>query len=102
MTEQTYCFIKRKELTEQISLSQSKIKQLIRSGEWIEGVHFTRYSSRMNLFNLRLIQDWLANHHDPTSHQRAIENFLNTLPSNRGRKAKVRAGQSATASKNGN
>lgn len=77
-----FSFIKRTELTQYVSLSRSKIKSIIRSGQWIEGVHFTRYSSRMNLFNLQLIQDWLVNKSDPTAHQRAIDNYLANLPSN--------------------
>ncbi|MEG3439968.1 hypothetical protein V0288_22765 [Pannus brasiliensis CCIBt3594] len=98
MTEPNYTFIKRKELTNTISISQSKIKELMRTGQWIEGIHFTRYSKRMNLFNVQLIRDWLVNHHDPLSHQRAIENFLATLPSNRSRGNNNRAVSHKTAS----
>lgn len=74
---------------ERSGLSRSTIKNLIRRGQWREGIHFTRFSSRKNLFNETLITDWIANRHDPNAHQRAIDNFVAGLPSNQPKTAKI-------------
>jgi predicted DNA-binding transcriptional regulator AlpA len=78
-----------RETIERSGLSRSTIKNLIRRGDWIEGIHFTRFSSRKNLFNETLITDWIANRHDPNAHQRAIDNFVAGLPSNQPKTAKI-------------
>lgn len=75
-------FVKRKELEEATGLSGSSIKKMTMENVWTEGVHYFRYSSRLNLFNLELIQDWLVNRNNPHVHQRAVEGFLRALPSN--------------------
>lgn len=55
----------------------------------IEGVHYHIWNSRVIRYNPALIADWGLNRNNPTAHQRAIEAYLASLPSNqskRGRK----------------
>jgi hypothetical protein len=58
---------------------------------WEYGIHYQRYNSRTIRYNRELILDWVANRSSPECHQRAIEAYLASLPSNqpktRGRKA---------------
>lgn len=63
-------------------LSASTLKRLRFDGRLREGLHWTRVTGRI-LFCLPLLIDWLANQSDPAAHDRAIQNFLATLPSNR-------------------
>lgn len=54
---------------------------------WIQGVHWFYLPRGGYRYNKELLEDWVANLHDPESHQRAIENFRASLPSNKGRRA---------------
>lgn len=48
----------------------------------IEGVHWVRCTTRTVLFNVPLMEDWLAHHIlNPELHQKAIEAHLQSLPS---------------------
>ncbi len=48
----------------------------------IEGVHWARSGERSILFNIPMMEDWLANHKtNPAAHQRAIDSYLKSLPS---------------------
>jgi hypothetical protein len=85
-------FIKGSKLVHEVGLSKSTFKRYRLQGLWQEGIHWRRLNSRTVLYNLPLILDWIANQHNPHVHQRAIENYLTSLPSNqtkRGRKPKV-------------
>lgn len=62
-------------------LSASTLKRLRLSGQLAEGVHWSRVGGKI-LFHLPLLRDWLAHQGDPAAHDRAIQNFLATLPSN--------------------
>jgi hypothetical protein len=53
---------------------------------WSLGIHYQYLNSRTIRYNLRLIQDWLANFDDPQSHQRGIEVYLASLPYNQTKK----------------
>jgi hypothetical protein len=53
--------------------------------ELIRGVHYLCLGvgkGKGVLYNRPLVIDWLVNRHQPTIHQRAIDNFLASLPSN--------------------
>lgn len=49
----------------------------------IEGVHWFRPGTRSILYNISLIEDWLANLQDPKAHEKAIEAYRASLPSNK-------------------
>lgn len=61
---------------------KSKIQDLIKREVWREGLHYVTDSAGDRLYNLTLIEDWIANMNDPTAHQRACEVYLQSLPSN--------------------
>jgi hypothetical protein len=60
--------------------------KVYRERHWSLGIHYQYLNSRTIRYNLRLIQDWLANFDDPQSHQRGIEVYLASLPSNQTKK----------------
>jgi uncharacterized protein YbgA (DUF1722 family) len=55
----------------------------------IEGIHWVRRSERAILYNVTLLEDWIVNHKtNPEAHQRAIDAYLRSLPSNHSNKQK--------------
>lgn len=48
---------------------------------WYVGIHFFQ-PVQHTTYNKELIEDWLVNRHDQPAHQRAIDAYLATLPSN--------------------
>lgn len=49
----------------------------------IEGVHWVKSGERSVLYNVPLLEDWLANRKtNPEAHQRAIDAHRQSLPSN--------------------
>lgn len=73
-----------------LGLSVSSIKRLRLSGEFIENIHYVKYSEFCIRYNVELLRDWVTNR-NTNQHAIAIENYLNSLPSNnqpkkRGRK----------------
>lgn len=58
---------------------------------WIEGVHYSKLPSGEYRYNDLLLKDWLANQHDPIAHQRAIELYRASLPSNQTTRRKSNA-----------
>ncbi len=56
---------------------------------WIEGVHFARPNGQKVLYNRELLQDWLANRHDPIAHLTAVENYQASLLCNQKRKRRA-------------
>ncbi|MBW4559653.1 MAG: excisionase family protein [Mojavia pulchra JT2-VF2] len=83
-------FVTKKQLSNQIGLSSETFKRYRLQGIWQESIHWQKINSRTTLYNLPLILDWIANRDNPQAHQRAIEAYLHSLPSNqplkRGRK----------------
>jgi hypothetical protein len=56
----------------------------MRSGELLEGVHYFRgIGSTSLVWCVELMTDWLACGGRTPAHQRSIEKFLATLPSNK-------------------
>ncbi|WP_041658587.1 hypothetical protein [Acaryochloris marina] len=75
----------------QIYCSQVELQQLIgipaptlyvqtQAGKWVQGVHFVRLG-RKKLWCLPLVLDRLHHWEDEVTHQRAIKNFFDRLPS---------------------
>lgn len=74
-----------------IGLSTSTLKQLRLNGEFIENIHYVKYSKFCIRYNAELLRDWVTNR-NTERHTIAIENYLNSLPSNQkrvGKKAKT-------------
>ncbi|MBC7515533.1 MAG: excisionase family protein [Alkalinema sp. FL-bin-369] len=71
-----------RELALQIKISTRTMHRLRSSGAWEEGIHYFKISPSKILYNLDLINDWIANLHQLELHEAAIANFLSALPSN--------------------
>jgi hypothetical protein len=86
-----YYFVGKREAEQLTGLSHETLKKLRLNGKLMEGADWVRQSSRSVLYNAPLLLDFIQNRCDQTAHQRAIENYLASLPSNqskvRGRKA---------------
>lgn len=48
----------------------------------IRGIHYHVFNSRLIRYNLDLLMDWWINRDNPSVHQRTIDMFLASLPSN--------------------
>lgn len=72
-----------------IGLSVSSVKKFRLSGEWIENIHYVKYSKFCIRYNAELLRDWVANK-NTNRHATAIENYLNSLPSNTQHKVRRR------------
>lgn len=46
-----------------------------------ENIHWVRQSPRLVLYNVALLQDFIANRANPQAHDRAIAAYLESLPS---------------------
>lgn len=53
---------------------------------WIQGVHWFKLPGGEYRYNKEMLEDWLANLHEPDSHLKAIENFRASLLSSQKRK----------------
>ena len=63
-------------------LSFDKLKQLRTDGLLPERIYWVRIPGSTNiLWNVPLVIDWLVNGPDSPDHQKAVENFLASLPS---------------------
>ncbi len=86
-----YYFVGKREAEQLTGLSHETLKKLRLNGKLMEGADWVRQSSRSVLYNAPLLLDFLQNRNDRAAHQRAIENYLASLPSNqskvRGRRA---------------
>jgi hypothetical protein len=71
-----------RDLKQVVPYGKSKVSDLIKAGAWRQGLHFVIDDAGDRLYNLDLIADWVANINDPVAHERAIEAYLNSLPSN--------------------
>ena len=71
-----------RELEAQVKLSTRTMHRLRLAGRWELGIHYFRISPTKILYNLDLINDWIANLHQIHLHENAIESFLGSLPSN--------------------
>jgi Putative excisionase (DUF1233) len=78
----SHTFVNKQALSQAIGLSPHTFKKYRLSNKWVEGIHWQRINSKCVLYNLTLIQDWLANRSQPEAHNRAIEAYIRSLPSN--------------------
>lgn len=65
-----------------IGISSETIR-IYRKRYWEDGHQYQRYNSRTIRYHRELILDWAANRSSPECHQRAIEAYLASLPSNK-------------------
>lgn len=79
----TQLFVDSKTLQDKLGLTSHMQQTLRREGTIIQGIHYVEVNSRLILYNLPLMIDWLANRHDPSAHTRAITHFQASLLSNR-------------------
>lgn len=79
-------FVKKRELSKLTGLSGDTLKKYRLSGLLIEDIHWIRVNSKLVLYNVPLIMDWLQNISDPQAHRRAIEAYQATLLSSREKK----------------
>lgn len=70
-----------RELNQMTGLSSDSCSRRKRDGSWLQGAHYFGEGAATR-YNISLICDWLANRSNPAAHQRAIANFLASLPSN--------------------
>jgi hypothetical protein len=80
-TQATGIWCNKHEAAKITGLSTSTLKNLRLSDELIEGIHWVRLSSRSIRYNAELLKDWMATRLDTVSHEQAISNYLNSLPS---------------------
>lgn len=77
-----------------LGISPDTLKQyrLQPNSTLIEGIHYHIWNSRTIRYNPTLIADWGIHRNNPVAHQRAIDEYLATLPVNqpkmRGRRRK--------------
>ncbi len=72
-----------------IGLSVTSIKRLRLAGEFLENIHYVKYSDFCIRYNAELLRDWVINR-NTNRHTIAIENYLNSLLSNNQPKARRR------------
>jgi hypothetical protein len=76
-------FVKKREICKLTGLSGDTLKKYRLQGLLIKDIHWIRVNSKVVLYNVPLVMDWLHNISDPTAHLRAIEVYQSTLLSNR-------------------
>jgi hypothetical protein len=65
-------FVKRQEISNLTGLSGETLKKYRLSGMLSEDVHWVRINSRLVLYNVPLVLDWLQNFNQPHIHEKAI------------------------------
>lgn len=76
-------FVKRREISRLTGLSGDTLKKYRLSGLLIKDIHWVRINSRLVLYNVPLIMDWLQNINNPKEHCKAIEAYLAMLLSSK-------------------
>jgi hypothetical protein len=79
-------FAKKQEICRLTGLSGDTLKTYRLSGRLSEDIHWVRINSKLVLYNVPLMLDWLQNINDPTAHLKAIEAYTNSLLSNQKRR----------------
>lgn len=69
-------------IQEKLGLSAHTLNTLRKDGSFIQGIHYVEVNSRLILYNLPILIDWLVNRHDPNAHFAAIQQFQSVLLSN--------------------
>lgn len=81
-------FVKKREISRLTGLSGDTLKKYRLSGLLSEDIHWIRVNSKVVLYNVPLILDWLQNIHDPQAHQQAIALYMAALLSNKKKRQK--------------
>jgi hypothetical protein len=81
-------FVKKREISRLTGLSGDTLKKYRLSGLLSEDIHWIRVNSKVVLYNVPLILDWLQNIHDPHAHQQAIALYMAALLSNKKKRQK--------------
>lgn len=102
-------FVNKRDAEELTGFSHETLKKWRLEGKLVLGIHWIKVgnSDRVIRYNGPLLIDFLQNQEDPVAHQRAIDAYLKSLPSNLsqkvGRKPKkssvetARGGHASTA-----
>lgn len=77
-----YLFAGKRLVHQQLGISSDMLKDYRRRGLLIEDIHWVRLNSRVILYNVALIADWIQNQNDSVAHQRAIDLYLSSLACN--------------------
>lgn len=91
MMDQFWRHGKFRDLCRVVPYQRTKIKNLVRSGQWVSGLHYVTDPNGDRLYNLTLIADWVANINDPVAHERACELYVASLPSNQAKPSQRKA-----------
>ncbi len=76
-----YLWLNKHRAAQLLDISVHTLKSY-RKLHWLEGIHFQYLNTRTIRYNSLLITDWMANISSPEAHQRAIQAYLASLPSN--------------------
>jgi hypothetical protein len=71
-------FAKKQEICRLTGLSGDTLKEYRLSGTLSENIHWVRVNSKLVLYNVPLMLDWLQNISDPTAHRQTIEAYINS------------------------
>ncbi|WP_416671529.1 hypothetical protein [Egbenema bharatensis] len=82
-SREPFHFVKKREISKLTGLSGDTLKKYRLSGILCEDIHWIRVNSKVVLYNVPLIMDWLQNINDPQAHHRAIEAYQAMLLSNK-------------------
>jgi hypothetical protein len=74
-------FVTKYEISQLTGLAPATLKRYRLSGCLTEGIHWVKLNARVVRYNKPLMRDWVQNQGYPHLHQKAIENYLATLPS---------------------
>jgi hypothetical protein len=77
-----YLFAGKRLVHQQLGMSSDMLKDYRRRGLLIEDIHWVRLNSRVILYNLLLLADWIQHRNDPAAHQPAIDLYLSSLACN--------------------
>jgi hypothetical protein len=77
----TTTFIDKHQAAAIVGKSSSTLKKWRLNGTLKRGIHWVRVNERSTLYNRDLLIDLVANFETPELHERAISNFLASLPS---------------------
>jgi hypothetical protein len=78
-----YPFVSKQVASQLTGLSAETLKKYRLEGKLQKEIHWISINPRVVKYNIVLILDWMQNHNsNPQGHLRAIENYLDSLPSN--------------------
>lgn len=88
-----YPFADKHGIRQQLGISATTLKQWRLTGQITEGQHYVRVGPRTIRYNVRLLEDFMVNRHEPELHEMAIRNYLAQLPSSErvGRQRRLKA-----------